>query len=477
MVAVALVACALGAADAWNAWRSIELTRVDNARFVRAVDDAAALQLALTEEARAARDLVATHSPMVLADVAAAERDARARLASLRGEVAGYPALVRALGRIDEANRRWAEAVASLAARSRGAVALPPLPSAQAGALHSSLATLRDRTAREVERQGTTTFWVAVGAAAGAVVIAVGGWLALSRWVNDPIELLASEAREVASGNVDRPIRAVGPPELAALGADVEDMRVRLRDEAAETRHVRAALLEHSPLQVLLEAELGPSARPTGLEIAARLIPAQGTLAGDWYDAWQLRPGLVGLALVDVSGNGAAAGLFALHIKHLLRAALRLGLAPGAAIDWVAGQLGDTGERFATAVVLDVSSEGRCRYANAGHPASLHVHDGGIDCLAPTGPLLGPFPGTWATRALALRPGDELICYTDGLSEAVSDGGERLGTEGLVSLVAALGRHARPAQVLDSLLAPVRRADRSGRPDDVTLVVARYEGA
>lgn len=81
--------------------------------------------------------------------------------------------------------------------------------------------------------------------------------------------------------------------------------------------------------------------------------------------------------MVDISGHGPVAGLFALKIKQLLAPALRLGMSPGDALRWVADQLGDTGDQFATCLVVEISpSSGHCRYANAGHPPARRLAPG-----------------------------------------------------------------------------------------------------
>ena len=75
------------------------------------------------------------------------------------------------------------------------------------------------------------TFDLVVLRAGIVVILVILTLFLLRRWINDPIERLAEEVRTVAEGDLDRPIEPSGPPELASLGADVEGMRRRLRNE------------------------------------------------------------------------------------------------------------------------------------------------------------------------------------------------------------------------------------------------------
>lgn len=147
----------------------------------------------------------------------------------------------------------------------------------------------------------------------------------------------------------------------------------------------------------------------TGVEVAARMDPAEGVLAGDWYDTVEVTQNRLALVLGDVAGQGPASAVFALRLKASLAAALRAGLTPAQALGVTAADLGDIApELFATALVAVIdTATGTLTYANAGHPAALiltseagrHSGPGGgrgagaglsrVE-LAPTGPLLSP---------------------------------------------------------------------------------------
>jgi serine phosphatase RsbU (regulator of sigma subunit)/CHASE3 domain sensor protein len=318
-----------------------------------------------------------------------------------------------------------------------------------------------------------TIVLVALRTAVVAVLIALT-LLALRRWFNRPIEQLALEVRSVAQGELDRPILAGGPVELANLGRDVEAMRRRLRDENDEIRQLREALALHRPLYSELQSELEPSAKVHGLEVAGRLVPVEGVIAGDWYDTWDVSQKRCLVALVDISGHGPTAGLFALKIKHLLSPALRSGLTPGAALDWVAQECGESDEQFATGIVLDLDLGAEtCSFANAGHPSGLLFRGGEVDELESTGPIMCALPGSWATNEVAIESGDLIVLATDGVLEAATHEGDEFGLHGIIETIGALQEEAPADDVAESLVTSIRENCRLPLKDDATIVVVR----
>ncbi|MGH9101984.1 MAG: PP2C family protein-serine/threonine phosphatase, partial [Acidimicrobiales bacterium] len=328
------------------------------------------------------------------------------------------------------------------------------------------------KLSRQVRAQDRRTFELVALITAVVMMLLGLGRRALGRWVTSPIDVLVSEVRRVADGDLDHRVPSAGPAEIASLAGDVEAMRRRLRDELEEARQVRQSLADLDPLTLRLRAELAPSVLSSEHHrVAARFVPARGVLAGDWYDVIEAAPGRLAAAIVDISGHGAQAGIFALRVKHLLLPALRAGRSPSDALAAVAAQLGDTGEQFATALVLDIELEsGWCRWASAGHPPALRHRDGVVHQLGPTGPILGPFPGAWESRSLQVAPGDLFVLYTDGIPEARTAGGGRYGTDTVVEQVSRHGSED-PEEVAERIISAVREAADGPLEDDATVVV------
>ncbi|HUQ39237.1 MAG TPA: SpoIIE family protein phosphatase [Acidimicrobiales bacterium] len=307
---------------------------------------------------------------------------------------------------------------------------------------------------------------------AALLLLALGGVL-LRRWITAPLLELGTAVRHVVSGGLTETIPAPGPPELAQLGRDVEAMRRHLLTEVDDASRAREALAKRGMIVLTLQEELAASrpVLPSSLRMAVRFAPAEGIVAGDWHDVIISDDGKVIVALVDVSGHGAEAGIFALRTKELTCAAVRMGLDPGEAFAWVARQLGDTGEAFLTGVLIEIDGDtGRLRYANAGHPPVLVYGDHAVGALASTGPLLGPVGGAWATAESELLPGGFLAAYSDGLVEATDDTQEEFGVDRLSQALKSW-QHGDVERIADACLASLGRFSAGQRRDDMTLLL------
>ena len=312
----------------------------------------------------------------------------------------------------------------------------------------------------------------------GAVVVGLGvvvvGRYLLTRWVTRPLSVLSGAVRSVSLGQLRHPIPAVGPPELEALGRDVEGMRERLLAEIDEATTARSALAQRGMIVLALRDELAPApvAPPAGLRIAARFQPAEGVVAGDWFDSVRLDGDRLAVVLFDVSGHGAEAGVYALKTKYLVLGALRDGLTPAQALRWLAVQLGDTGDHFLTGVIVEIDARaGRLRYASAGHPPMLLTEGGEVMALWPTGPLLGPLAADWADLQAPIRPGASLVIYSDGLTETKAADGDELGVEWLTAVLEGQGGQTDPEALADACFEGLDPVLTDARRDDITLVV------
>ena len=303
------------------------------------------------------------------------------------------------------------------------------------------------------------------------------------RWVLRPLDLLSAQLLRVGGGDLQTPVGLAGPPELAAVAASADTMRRRILDELADAVSAREALQQGQPLVVEVRDQLAAHDLPIvpGWSSAAALRPAEGLLAGDWYDVLPLRDGRFAVVVADVSGHGARAGIVAIQLKRLLEAALHLAPEPDLAMAMAARVFSDEAERFASCVVAVVDPDsGTVTYANAGHPPPLVLRtDGGVVHvvaeLEATGPLLSwlhlDTPGAWTTRTASLAPGSFFVVYTDGLVEARPSGTtDELGVEGVLAALQELD-DLTPHTLVEEALDVARRWSGGRARDDVTLVV------
>jgi len=182
-----------------------------------------------------------------------------------------------------------------------------------------------------------------------------------------------------------------------------------------------------------LQARLLPSAAPrlTRAEIAARFTPARA-IGGDLYDYLPYAgKGVVGLAIGDVSGKGAAAALYAALTSGILR--LLAQEHPGAA-DMLAGMNLVLAERSVPGQFLSLiyalwnDETMSLRIANAGLPRPVRCRDGKVEIIEATGLPAGLFPtAAYEETAFQAAPGDLFVFFSDGISDATNAKGEQFG--------------------------------------------------
>ena len=417
-------------------------------------------------------------------------RSAARALEELRRLLAAEPALLSGVEASQDAIARWQEQVAEpeIAAKRSGRVGEAEVLVEAEGILRLfEQATARiDELRRGVnvelmqaeedrDRARSLTTRVLVASLVIGLGIAVVTRVLITRWFTVPLDDLRRSVAQVAGGDLDHVIESVGPPELEEVADGVEAMRRRILTELDDADRARGALARRGLVVLTLRDELAASKVPlaSGWTVAGRFEPAEGIIAGDWWDVVDLGDGRTALGLVDVAGHGAATGVYALRTKQLTMAALREGLGPAEVWSWVQRAMGDTGEQFLTGalVVLDPTT-GRCRWSSAGHPDLLLVSpNDAIKRLGASGPVCGSvIPGPWDEAEEAVQPGGFLIAFTDGLVEPRDAAGDEFGVDRLIAVVKAAASGTADA-VADACIAAARRHAAGGFTDDVTLVV------
>lgn len=228
-----------------------------------------------------------------------------------------------------------------------------------------------------------------------------------------------------------------------------------------------------------IQARLLPRAvtEMPGWDIAARLIPARKT-SGDFYDFIPLGPDHLGILVADVVDKGIGAALYMAVSRTLIRTfALQYPTAPEETLRATNERIQvDVGsDQFATIFygVLD-SETGTLVYANAGHnPAYVLSKQTVSQKLGKTGLPIGLFDGIqWQQRSILFQPGEMLIAYTDGVSEALNSKQDEFGTARLLDVAKAhMGCSAQ--KTLDALIQAIQDfAGNTPQFDDITLLVA-----
>jgi sigma-B regulation protein RsbU (phosphoserine phosphatase) len=210
----------------------------------------------------------------------------------------------------------------------------------------------------------------------------------------------------------------------------------------------------------------------------ATMRPAR-EIGGDFYDYFPIGEDRLGIVIGDVSGKGVPASLFMAMTRTIIRLVARQDddLAAGIGRANALLSADNDSAMFVTLIygVLDIPSGG-FTYCNCGHNPPLVVRaDGSRERLTLTGLPLGVMPdAAYATREIVLAPGDRLVLYTDGITEASTEDGAEFGEARLEAAVDAL-RHAAPLAMVDGI---VERVDAfaAGAPqaDDITCLALIY---
>jgi phosphoserine phosphatase RsbU/P len=230
----------------------------------------------------------------------------------------------------------------------------------------------------------------------------------------------------------------------------------------------------------LLPADVPAQIRDTGLDVHALLEPAQ-QVGGDLYEVLRVGADRVLVAVGDVSGKGIPAALFMAAAMTLLRSLARQGCAPAEILRRLNDELLEQNPRgmFVTlqCVLFDVATR-TATCASAGHHAAVRLQPGRppTHVFNSSGRVLGLLPtAESASETIALLPGETLVFFTDGVSEAFNPDEELFGeTRLLAHLEHAPGRSARETSV--GVIDAVRRhAAGAKQSDDITVVSVRYD--
>jgi serine phosphatase RsbU (regulator of sigma subunit)/uncharacterized protein YigA (DUF484 family) len=211
-----------------------------------------------------------------------------------------------------------------------------------------------------------------------------------------------------------------------------------------------------------------------GWDIDARWQPAR-EVGGDFYDILMLDEDQVGFVIADVADKGMPAALFMILIRTLIRAAAKEKMSPSAVLKQVNELMIPDSKHgmFVTVfyAVFSVSS-GKLVYANAGHnpPLVKRVNQNGFTELTRTGIALGIFDEIDVyDRELLLNPGDWILFYTDGVTEAFSAKEEMFGKQRLFDLLEK-DRFISSSNLLDRIVGSVNEFIQGvDLSDDVTL--------
>ncbi len=279
---------------------------------------------------------------------------------------------------------------------------------------------------------------------------------------------------------------------------DFQDLKITIDKTLRHLQALREALATRDKL-VALQNELDVASKmqqsilPTqfphtdAYDVFGNMEPALD-VGGDFFDVVMLENDRIGLAIADVSGKGVPAALFMMSSRTLLKGAAIGKLEPGDVLDEVNRLLERENEAmmFVTVFygVFDPAS-GSLTYANGGHNPPLIVHTDGSSTLLPStgGIALGLTPEpSYQQQVVTLAPGDMVVLYTDGVTEAMNGALEEFGVERLQQVFAASQDAAAAsrngaATVNQAIFSAVHAfASDTPQSDDITCLTLAYRG-
>lgn len=229
-----------------------------------------------------------------------------------------------------------------------------------------------------------------------------------------------------------------------------------------------------------IQRKLLPSTVPPldGCEIAIQWQPAAG-VGGDCFDTISFGPTKLALCIADVVGKGIPAALLMSNLQAAIRAFATEGAPPSELCQQVnrilCGRI--TEGRFISFFYCKIDTAlGILTYTNAGHYLPIIVHADGSTCrLSEGGPVLGVFTDAIYEQAhVQIAPGDRIILFTDGVTEARTPADEEFGEERLIQ--SAIANRACSAPALEARLTEAVATFTGGLlQDDATLIVVAVE--
>ena len=272
----------------------------------------------------------------------------------------------------------------------------------------------------------------------------------------------------------------LAPEDLGVLTSVVSQLalqseNLRLIEENLEKRRLEEQLAMARDVQQRFLPQTLPEA--PGLELAARFRSSL-EVAGDYYDVLPLSDGRTLLAVADVAGKGAGAAMIMANVQASLRSMTRAGVGLAEMVTAMNESIraSTSPEQFVTffAAVYDPAAHALFSI-NAGHnPPRLIRACGMVQPLVDGGPVLGVLPcDDYVVECVPVSPGDVLVAFTDGISEAMNAGLDEFGEEQIITVCQPLCKESAEimADAIDRAVTDFHGS--ASFEDDFTLLVAK----
>ena len=315
--------------------------------------------------------------------------------------------------------------------------------------------------------------------------------LALARSITTAVHGLFTGTERVRQGDFTHRIAVTSRDQLGELADSFNQMSSsieHLLQQAAEKRRLEEELRIAREIQMsLLPSD---TLDMPGLRMSALCVPAR-EVGGDYYDYFKLSDRRFGLLIADVSGKGTSAALYMAELKGLLLSLSQIHQSPRQLLIEVNRLLSnhlDTRSFITmTYAVIDLDAATMV-FARAGHTPLIYLPAAAgaprkAQVLTPDGMVLGLrvpniehlFPFHLTEQSLPLAPGDVIVLYTDGISEAMNTDGDLFGEARLSQIIEEHG-HLEVPELRERILREVEAfAGAAGQNDDLTMILMKVE--
>jgi sigma-B regulation protein RsbU (phosphoserine phosphatase) len=320
-------------------------------------------------------------------------------------------------------------------------------------------------------------------------IVALVMGFALARSITGSVHELFMGTERVRQGDFTHRMKITAQDQLGELANSFNEMtasieqllqteaeKKRLEEELRIARQIQMSLLPPGPLLV------------PGLEVTALCVPAR-EVGGDYYDFLALGDRSVGVLIADVSGKGTSAALYMAELKGLVLSLSQIYKSPKDLMIEVNRILSDNLDSRSfitmTYAVIDLNA-GTLTYARAGHTPLIYLPASGgmgVQVLTPSGMVLGlrldgvqeKFTELLEERTLRIGPGDVLVLYTDGVTEAMNTDSDLFGDTRLSRLVEEHG-HLESSELRERILREVEAfVGDADQHDDMTMILIKIE--
>ena len=307
----------------------------------------------------------------------------------------------------------------------------------------------------------------------------------ISRNITSPIRSLAKATQQIGTGhfNVKLP-HSNSNDEISLLTKSFADMQQQLHNYIRNLEETTAAKkkieselkIAHDIQQGIIPKIFPPIPQREDVDIYAVLNPAK-EVGGDLYDFFYIDKNLLAFAIGDVSGKGVPASLFMAITVTLLRAKAQKELRVNEIVQSINTELcrDNVNSMFVTFFlgIVDLNS-GELNYCNAGHNYPYILRQRGeLQCLDQThGTPLGLYDSTvYKSASLHLKENENIILFTDGITEAMDKKGEMFGDDGLEQLLKTLPKSISVKEIVDKVVNETKYFARGAQQsDDITLL-------